>query len=256
MTSRRVRQRRALALGVGVAIALISLVSCVTAFRNADAAPFPRSDDGPTWGEAIDPASAASLPLATLADAGWVTHTASATGIPERALAAYAGAALRLSVTNPDCGITWNTLAGIGWVESHHGTIFGGRILDDGSMNEPVFGITLDGDNGTMALPDFDDGNFDLDPTADRAVGPMQIIPPTWAAWHIDANLDGFEDGQNIDDTVLAAAGYLCYSSESMKTREGWNKSIRAYNDVPVYAIDVASKAEEYAGAISCVIFC
>jgi hypothetical protein len=178
------------------------------------------------------------------------------TGIPERALAAYAGGALRLSVTNPECGLTWNTLAGIGWVESHHGTIFDGYITDDGSMSEAVYGITLDGDNGTIAMPDFDDGNFDLDPNGDRAVGPMQIIPPTWAAWHVDGNLDGVEDGQSIDDSVLVSSGYLCYNSDTMTNRTGWNQSIRAYNDVPIYAIDVAAKADEYERATACTIFC
>jgi len=257
MTSRRVRQRRAIALGVGVLVVLISLVACVTVLqKTSDNVPFPQTAQPPEWGKNVDPATSPSLPLADLADTTWLTRTAAQTGIPERALAAYAGAALRLSVTNPECGITWTTLAGIGWVESHHGAIFGGRILENGSMNEPVFGITLDGDNGTLALPDFDDGNFDLDPNGDRAVGPMQIIPPTWAAWHIDANLDGVEDGQSIDDSVLAAAGYLCYSSDSMTNAEGWNTSIRAYNDVPIYATDVAAKAEEYAQTVSCVIFC
>jgi hypothetical protein len=121
----------------------------------------------------VDAQNATSLSIATLASHEWVASAAEKTGIPERALAAYAGGALRLSVTNPECGLTWNTLAGIGWVESHHGTIFDGYITDDGSMSEAVYGITLDGDNGTIAMPDFDDGNFDLDPNGDRAVGPM-----------------------------------------------------------------------------------
>jgi membrane-bound lytic murein transglycosylase B len=257
MTSRRVRQRRALALGVGLVVVVVWFVSCTTLSQSPLATePFPEAAREARWSAGVDPANAASLPLATLADPQWVADTAAKTGIPERALAAYAGAALRLSVTSPECGLTWNTLAGIGWVESHHGTIFDGYITEDGSMSEPVYGITLDGDNGTIALPDFDDGNFDLDPNADRAVGPMQIIPPTWAAWHVDANLDGVEDGQSIDDSSLVSAGYLCYNSETMTTRAGWNQSIRSYNDAPIYAIDVAAKADEYARATSCVIFC
>lgn len=233
------------------------IVSCATGIGGAlSGEPFPQAAGAPRWASGADAQNATTLPLATLADSGWVTSTAQKTGIPERALAAYAGGALRLSATSPECGITWNTLAGIGWVESHHGTIFDGFIKPDGSMSEPVYGITLDGDNGTIAMPDFDDGNFDLDPNADRAVGPMQIIPPTWAAWHDDGNRDGLEDGQNIDDSVLVSAGYLCYNSDTMTNRAGWNASIRSYNDVPIYAVDVAAKADEYARASSCAIFC
>ena len=257
MTSRRVRQRRALALGAGVVVVIAVIVSCATGLGpTLSGEPFPEAGSTPPWADGVDASNATSLPLASLASASWVANTSKQTGIPERVLAAYAGGALRLSVTNPECGITWNTLAGIGWVESHHGTIFDGFIKPDGAMSEPVYGITLDGDNGTIAMPDFDDGNFDLDPNADRAVGPMQIIPPTWAAWHTDANLDGLEDGQNIDDSVLVAAGYLCYNSDTMTNRAGWNASIRSYNDVPIYAVDVAAKADEYVRSSSCVIFC
>ncbi len=257
MTSRRVRQRRALALGVGLIVVVTILVSCSNALIGAASGePFPKASSLPPWAEGVDALNATSLPIATLARPDWVASNAQKTGIPERALAAYAGGALRLSVTNPECGLTWNTLAGIGWVESHHGTIFDGYITEDGSMSEAVYGIALDGDNGTIALPDFDDGNFDLDPNGDRAVGPMQIIPPTWAAWHVDANLDGVEDGQSIDDSVLVSSGYLCYNSETMTNRLGWNQSIRAYNDVPIYAIDVAAKADEYERATACTVFC
>ena len=188
-------------------------------------------------------------PLATLADPTWLKNTSAATGIPERALAAYAGVALGQSVVRPGCNLSWNTLAAIGWVESHHGTIFGGKLLDDGTMNEPIYGIPLDGTNNTQKLPDFDDGNFDGTAEFDRAVGPMQIIPPTWAAWHSDGNSDGIEDGQNIDDSVLAAGRYLCFSGGDLSTTEGWNKAIYSYNQSSKYIKDVANKANEYARA-------
>jgi hypothetical protein len=41
-----------------------------------------------------------------------------------------------------------------------------------------------------------------------------------------------------------------------MTNRAGWNQSIRAYNDVPIYAIDVAAKADEYERVTACTIFC
>jgi membrane-bound lytic murein transglycosylase B len=186
----------------------------------------------------------------TLADSAWVARTAEQTGIPERALAAYAGVTVRKSVTEPECNVTWNTLAAIGWVESHHGTIFGGRILDNGFTSEPIYGVPLTGGE-YLDLPDFDDGNFDGTAEFDRAVGPMQIIPPTWAAWHVDGNLDGSEDGQQIDDSTLAAAGYLCFSGGDLSTPAGWDAAVTAYNQAPQYILDIAAKADEYAAAVS-----
>lgn len=203
----------------------------------------------PPFAAGIGADNVRSTKLAQVADAEWVARTAEATGIPERALAAYAGAAIRMELTEQGCGLTWNTLAGIGWVESHHGELFGARIDENGAMTEPIFGLPLVGE-GTMNIPDFDDGNFDGDPDHDRAVGPMQIIPQTWAAWHIDANADAFEDGQNIDDSALAAANYLCFSSDTMTTEEGWRKSLWSYNQLDTYADDVQAKANEYAAAI------
>jgi membrane-bound lytic murein transglycosylase B len=101
-----------------------------------------------------------------------------------------------------------------------------------------------------MDIPDFDDGNFDGTAEYDRAVGPMQIIPATWAAWHVDGNLDGSEDGQQIDDSTLAAAGYLCFSGGDLATAAGWDAAITAYNQAPQYIIDIAAKADEYAAAV------
>ena len=78
----------------------------------------------------------------------------------------------------------------------------------------------------------------------------MQIVPPTWAAWHSDGNNDGYEDGQNIDDSVLASGRYLCYSGKDLATKQGWQDAIYAYNQVPKYMVDVANKANEYASKV------
>lgn len=189
----------------------------------------------------------ANSPVAGLADPSWVKQVSEKTGIPQRVLSAYAGVTLQINAYKPECNLSWNTLAGIGWVESRHGTIFGGKVKKNGDMSEPIFGIPLDGSNSTKALPDFDDGNFDGTAEFDRAVGPMQIIPPTWAAWHSDGNGDGNEDGQNIDDSVFAAARYLCFNGGDLATPEGWRKALRSYNESNTYAQDVSNKAKEYA---------
>lgn len=249
MASRRVRRNRALIiLLVVLSLATWGFVSCSNAAQDSGlGGAFAPALTAPPHVANLTLDQLAHSPIAELPDPAWVKDTAQKTGIPERALTAYAGVAIGLSVVKPDCHLSWNTLAGIGWVESHHGTIFGGKVLPDGNMSEPIFGIPLDGTNNTQALPDFDDGNFDGTAEFDRAVGPMQIVPPTWAAWHSDGNNDGNEDGQNIDDSVLAAGRYLCFSGGDLSTVKGWQDAIFAYNQVPKYMQDVANKANEYA---------
>jgi membrane-bound lytic murein transglycosylase B len=250
MASRKVRFRRTL-IAAGLIAAIIWAVSSCTAIKARLpqlTRPFPAAAALPLLATGIANDAIPTTPVNILANKKWVTETAKATGIPERTLFAYAGVALRKSVTEPTCNITWNTLAAIGWIESHHGTIFGGTILPDGFASEPIYGVPLTG-GAVMDIPDFDDGNFDGTAEYDRAVGPMQIIPQTWAAWHADGNLSGSEDGQQIDDSTLAAAGYLCFSGGDLSTAKGWDAAVTAYNQAPVYILDIEAKANEYAAA-------
>ena len=250
MASRKVRLRRTLIAAGVIAVTVWAISSCATANVTPpkESLPFPVAAPLPPLAAGIAVDAISTTPVQTLADKKWVASTAAATGIPERTLFAYAGVALRKSVTEPNCNITWNTLAAIGWIESHHGTIFGGTILPDGFASEPIYGVPLTG-GAVMDIPDFDDGNFDGTAEYDRAVGPMQIIPQTWAAWHADGNLSGSEDGQQIDDSTLAAAGYLCFSGGDLGTAKGWDAAVTAYNQAPQYIIDIAATANEYAAA-------
>lgn len=248
MASKKVRRNRTLIVIAVVGLASWGFVSCsAAAGQQAVAGAFAPALPAPPHVAGMTLDQLAHTAIAQLPDPTWVRETAQKTGIPERALTAYAGVAIGLSVVDPQCHLSWNTLAGIGWVESHHGTIFGGKILPNGNMSEPIFGIPLDGTNNTQAMPDFDDGNFDGTAEFDRAVGPMQIVPPTWAAWHSDGNNDGNEDGQNIDDTALAAGRYLCFYGKDLSTEKGWQDAVFGYNQVPKYMVDVANKANEYA---------
>lgn len=258
MVSRKVRRRRALTgLVVIGALSAWGFTACVqnTTVNTSMGTQVPQSSAFapaialPQRAPGLTDAQLSTNSIAALADPAWVTSTAKATGIPTRALAAYAGVTLGLSVVKPGCHLSWNTLAGIGWVESHHGTLQGGSIGPDGVTTPPIYGIPLDGKNSTKAMPDFDQGNFDGTADFDRAVGPMQIVPRTWAAWHADGNNDGNEDGQNIDDAALAAGRYLCYYGKDLSTQEGWQKALFGYNQVTKYMQDVANKANEYAKA-------
>ena len=172
------------------------------------------------------------------------------TGIPERALRAYAGAAIMKANTSARCGLSWNTLAAIGATESDHGRHDGSAVGDDGTVAPAIYGIALDGVT-TVAVADSDAGEFDGDATVDRAVGPMQLIPQTWRNWHTDGNADGIEDPQNLDDSVMAAANYLCRASTALDTEGGWRAAVTAYNDSAEYLAAVAYTAVSYAEAVA-----
>ncbi len=184
--------------------------------------------------------------VAGLADAAWVDRVSAASGVPARALAAYAGAAIAKADAMPSCGLGWTTLAAIGLIESDHGRHGGSSVGDDGAVTPPIFGVALDG-AATAHIPDSDGGAIDGDAEFDRAVGPMQLIPQTWRNWHIDGSGDGVEDPQNIDDAVVATSNYLCRASGDMVGRDGWRAGVGAYNSSEAYIRRVADAANRYA---------
>jgi membrane-bound lytic murein transglycosylase B len=240
-------------IAVGATVVGVAVVAGIVILGAPDphAASSGSAGPPPRWATAAPVALAASPPprgIAGLAAAGWVAKASAATGIPARALKAYAGVAIQVHEANPACGIGWNTLAGIGEVESRHGTIFGGSIAANGLVSPPIFGVPLDG-TSAASIPDSDKGAIDGDPTIDRAVGPMQLIPASWRNWHTDGNGDGVEDPQNIDDATMAAAHYLCRAGGSLGTENGWRSAVRAYNASDQYVADVAGYATSYARA-------
>lgn len=196
-------------------------------------------------GEAAAALPAAPRPPVIAADPVWTARTAAVAGIPERALRAYASAALTIQAEQPACGIGWNTLAGIGAIESAHGTHSGGSLDDAGYPRPAIRGIPLDG-SASAQISDTDGGVWDGDATWDRAVGPLQFIPATWERWGADGNGDGAADPNQIDDAALAAARYLCAAGE-MTSAPGWRRAIFSYNHLDSYVDDVAAAANAYA---------
>ncbi|WP_225997413.1 lytic transglycosylase domain-containing protein [Myceligenerans pegani] len=187
-----------------------------------------------------------SVPIADLAQRGWLRDVSRRTEIPVRVLAAYAGASLRLAELEPGCGIGWNTLAGVGAVESVHGSYGGARAGTDGTVSPPIVGIPLDGSEGVAEIVDTDGGELDGDAEWDRAVGPMQFIPATWESWAQDGNLDGRADPHQIDDAALTAGLYLCRSGGDVTTDDGWEAALATYNRSVSYAHEVTDFAETY----------
>ena len=194
--------------------------------------------------------SAGRLFLAGLiATVAWAAHsvandssTAAATvpGVSQAAIDAYTNAA---NSAPAGCGIRWTLLAGIGAVETGHGT-YGGSTLDStGTATPPIRGPQLDGGQFALVL-DTDRGELDGDTTYDRAVGPMQFIPATWAAY-------GHGNPQNINNAAHATAALLC----AVATKAGHpitdpateEAAIRAYNNSDEYVAQVRAFATDFA---------
>lgn len=177
---------------------------------------------------------ASALPLLAV---GAVTGEASAPipGVSPRVLAAYRR-------TDGACpGLRWQLLAGIGWVESQHGTTNGASVDEaTGVAAPPIFGPPLDG-HSRVALPIGSwRGWWGLTGPWQQAVGPMQLLPDTFASWSVDGDGDGLLDPHDIDDAVATAANYLCGSSRTI-TEE--RDALLRYNRSQDYVADVLAYA-------------
>jgi membrane-bound lytic murein transglycosylase B len=149
-------------------------------------------------------------------------------------------ATLREQAADADCRLAWTTLAGIGWVESQHGTL-GGLSLDrDGRPSSRIDGPVLDGSGNVAAVPD-DTGSWQ------RATGPLQFIASTWERWKSDGDGNGVADPQDIDDAAYAAARYLCASGGDLATAPGWSAAVFSYNHSDAYVRSVYDAAQAYA---------
>jgi membrane-bound lytic murein transglycosylase B len=178
---------------------------------------------------------------------GWAAKRAPALKIPLTALEAYAYAARVAEVENPDCHLSWTTLAGIGQIESHHGTYRHAALAHNGDVYPPIRGVRLDGSGGTLRIVESEQADSADGDGVARAMGPMQFIPETWRLYGVDANNDGIVSPDNIDDAALSAAGYLCWRGKDLATPRGWMTALMAYNHSEMYARAVRDWATAYA---------
>ncbi|WP_443333206.1 lytic transglycosylase domain-containing protein [Streptomyces sp. CB03234] len=167
--------------------------------------------------------------------AGQVTAHA---GIPATVLAAYRRAEAAVARTDPGCRLRWQLLAAIGKVES--GQARGGRVDAYGTTPVPILGPVLDG-AGFARITDTDGGAYDGDTVYDRAVGPMQFIPSTWARWRADGNGDGRRDPNNVYDAALAAGRYLCAGQRTLTVKADLDRAVLSYNHSGAYLRTVLS---------------
>ena len=175
-----------------------------------------------------------------------VVSGASTSGIPAPALSAYQRAAQIIDAADKSCNIPWELIGAIGRVESDHGRYNGNSIDSKGFSRPGIYGIPLNGKNGTQAIRDTDGGQLDKDPVFDRAVGPMQFIPSTWQVVKVDADGDGQRNPQDMNDAALATAVYLCSGSDNLGTRKGQEASVLRYNHSQDYVNLVLRIMEAY----------
>ncbi|MGW1723814.1 lytic murein transglycosylase [Streptomyces sp. NPDC002306] len=218
----------------------------------ADSQPSPEvaADDGAATGNSpyytdLPPLNSPSpAPSASTGPSAGAPATGPAeAGIPATVLDAYKKAAAELAVSKAGCNLPWELLAAIGKVES--GQARGGNVDANGTTLSPILGPKLNGD-GFAYIKDTDHGAYDGDSTVDRAVGPMQFIPSTWAWAGRDGNGDGVENPNNIYDAALAAGHYLCRYDWDLSGQADLDRAILSYNNSQDYLNTVLSWLEYY----------
>ncbi|RAY14401.1 hypothetical protein DPM19_15700 [Actinomadura craniellae] len=113
--------------------------------------------------------------------------------------------------TGADYGIPWNLLAGVGKVETGH---------------------------GTSELPGVRSGE-----NYAGAGGPMQFLEPTWRAFGVDGDKDGDKDRYDPKDAIPGAARYLKHNGAPERTRT----ALYMYNHSWDYVNLVLRWADRYA---------
>jgi membrane-bound lytic murein transglycosylase B len=168
--------------------------------------------------------------------------------IPMVAYEAYRTASAAAPAIADGCAVDWTVLAGISQVEARHGRMDDDhRLAANGDVLPEIRGAALDGTRGTEAQADTDGGEFDGDPTWDRAMGPLQFIPTTWAELGRDGNGDGVADPDNLYDAALTAAAHLCTRTPGdYSDRATLREALVGYNASGRYAEEVLGWVERY----------
>ena len=189
------------------------------------------------------------IPLTFAPDDAPSAGAADAAGIPPNALAAYR----RVAASCP--GLRWEVLAGIGQVESGHGTSADATVGSHGVSAPPILGPPLDGTgdggNATAMPAGRWAGRWGVRGPWLQAVGPMQLLPPTFEAWAVDGDGDGRRDPHDIDDAVATAAAYLCGGQRRIVDERA---ALLRYNRSTPYVEEVLGWAARYAAAPPLVV--
>lgn len=193
---------------------------------------------GALLGGALLLAGLLGIPFAVAGSDGDSPATTGALAIPPRVLAAYQSAAARCP------GLRWQLLAGVGYIESGHGTTGGATVdANTGEVTPSIFGPPLDGTGGSASTPIGQwIGWWGLRGPWLQAVGPMQFLPATFMAHAVDADGDGILNPHDIDDATATAAAYLCAAGGGAIKNE--HDVVYAYNHSVAYVAKVLDYAD------------
>ncbi|MCX4993353.1 C40 family peptidase [Streptomyces sp. NBC_00568] len=182
---------------------------------------------------------------------GGIAEGGSVADIPARMLTAYKKAVQQVGKYVPKCrGMRWPILAGIAKVESNHAV--GRSIAAGGDIRPRIYGVLLNGSGAggnTTTFPDTDGGKWDGTANGERAVGPFQFLPSTWAGIGKDANGDRRADPHNADDAALGAAVYLCGTGRDLAQQAPLKAAILQYNHSNEYVANVLGWIDQYTAA-------
>ncbi len=109
---------------------------------------------------------------------------------------AYVAAARWAHANLAACGLDASFLAGIGKVESNHGTSGGTQLRANGGTSKPIR-------------------------TEGGAEGPMHLLPSEWTEWASDGNGDGVTSPDNMYDATIATAKKLCELARNVAGGDG-----------------------------------
>ncbi|WP_432486401.1 lytic transglycosylase domain-containing protein, partial [Kineococcus esterisolvens] len=84
----------------------------------------------------------------------------------------------------------------------------------------------------------------DVGPSSAGAIGPMQFMPATFAAYGVDGDGDGDTDARDPADAVFSAARYLCANGAGAG-RGGESGALFRYNRADWYVVMVQRIADE-----------
>lgn len=132
--------------------------------------------------------------------------------IPAQAMAAYRKAQQIMATAAPDCGVTWNLLAGIGRIES----------------------AAVGGTSAVRAVHS-------------RSTAPTKFATATWSRFASDGDGDGTFDPKNPFDATLATARHLCSGGTDFRNQSKTLKALLRYNDSMAFAANVLGWAAAYA---------
>ncbi|MGB3301149.1 hypothetical protein [Gordonia sp. (in: high G+C Gram-positive bacteria)] len=187
--------------------------------------------------------SAESVPSAQLQ--AWSELHSDPYGIGQRALQSYAYAAAAMAKAQPECGLGWATLAGIGSVSSDHGEASGSTVGVDGMVTPEMRNLRQSRETGAKVVSDTDAGHYDGSSVIDARMGPMQILPSQWEQFATDADNDGKPNPDSFDDSTLTAARLLCGVGDLRKS-ENWSAAVGQFNSMPGFVEKVHAAALRY----------